>query len=427
MERKNFIIAGLSISVLFLVILLFFFGRWILNETNRWLTGDAENFASAVFNSLIESIRVPWETGDDMGLNSIIYRIKRENREIEEISVIGIDDIIIAHTNPENILSRFTLPEEAPFDLKSYGLKIIKDKVFILRPTLSTLGDTLGYVYMSLNPLSLREGKDTLRRILFLFVVALSALFLFLSAILIYISTPEEKMASVQSPKFSDFISSLIPQSGGYRPENWLLYSFFEKGEVPNIFYKIFRISPERWGVLSFQVIGGGYNWSILFPFINSYLDKFLFTEGDPFVILKGLIEEFSKISLKEGVVEGSLLFFEEKENKIKGASLGEHIFYRKKEEELLPLYEPSRFYDFSNKRGEVKYFEGPFDDSFFLITGNLYRWDKFNDIIQRIKQVRTEEDIKRIVENFRFLYEQSKMKEGVLAIFFKKTKEVEE
>jgi|GEM_PF-2694911 len=427
MERKNFIVAGLSIAVLFLVVLLFFFGKWILNETNKWLTSDAENFANAVANSLMESIKVPWETGDDMTLNSIIYRIKKENRQIEEISVIDRDNTIIGHTNPENILSKFKLPEEAPFDLKSYGLKIKNDKVFILRPVLSTLGDTLGYVYMSLIPSSLREGRDALRRILFLFVVALSALFLFLSAILIYISTPEQRKVTMPSPKFSDFISSLTPQSGGYKPENWLLYPFFEKGEIPNIFYRIFRISSERWGVLSFQVISGGYNWSILFPFINSYLDKFLFTEEDPFVILKGLVDEFSKISLTEGVVEGSLIFFEEGDKKIKGAAFGDHLLYRKKEGSLLPLYETPKFYDFSHRSAEVKYFEAPFDDSFFLVTGNFYRWEKFNDIFQKVTQVRTEEDIKKIIEDFRFLYEESKMKEGAFALFFKKTKEVEE
>jgi len=427
MERKTFIIAGISISILFLALLLFFFGKWILNETNKWLESDAENFANALANSLIESIKVPWETGDDISLNSIIYRIKRENRQIEEISVIGGDNIVIGHTDPENILSKFELPEEAPFDLKSYGLKIKNDKVFILRPALSTPGDTLGYVYISLIPSSLREGKDTLRRILFLFVVALSALFLFLSAILIYITTPEKRGIVAPSPKFSDFISSLTPQSGGYKPENWLLYPFFEKGEIPNIFYRIFRVSSEKWGVFSFQVISSGYNWSILFPFINSYIDRFLFTEEDPFVILRGLVNEFSKVSLSEGVVEGSIIFFDEEEKKIKGAAFGDHILYRKKEEALLPLYQVGRFYDFSNRSGEVKYFEAPFDDSFFLVTGNFYRWEKFNDIFQKISQVKTEEDIKKSIEDFRFIYEESKMKEGVFALFFKKTKEVEE
>ncbi|MEO0270377.1 MAG: hypothetical protein ABIM58_03280 [candidate division WOR-3 bacterium] len=426
MERKNFIITGLFISVISLVVLLYFFGRWVLNETNRWLTSDAENFSNAVFSSLVESIKIPWETGDEISLSYIVSRMKRENRDIEEISIIDRENTIIAHTNTDYILSKFKFPDEAPFDLKGVGFSIRNDKVYIFKPTLSTLGDTLGYIYFTLKPRSLREGRDSLRRILFLFVVALSALFLFLSAILVFISTPVERRKIIYEPKYSDFLSYHIPESGGYKPEGWSLYPFYEKGEIPNIFYKVFRISPERWGIFSFQIISGGYTWSILFPFINSFLDKYLFTEEDPFVVLKNLQDEFSKLMINEGIVEGSLLFFDEEKGKIRGASFGDHILYRKRESELIPIYEPAKFYDFSNRVSEVKYFETEREDFLILVTGNFYRWFRFNELIEKIKDIRDEEDIKKVIENFKFLYEESKIKEGILLLFLKKIKEVE-
>ncbi|MEN3044689.1 MAG: hypothetical protein ABDH37_05705 [Candidatus Hydrothermales bacterium] len=426
MERRNFIITGLLISVFLLVVLLYFFGRWILSETNRWLTTDAENFSNAIFTSLTESIKIPWETGDDISLNSIIYSIKKENREIEEISIIDKDFTIIAHTNPENILNKFILPEEAPFNLRSLGLTVKDNKVFIFKPSLSTLGDTLGYVYVTLTPRSLQEGKDSLRRVLFLFVVALSALFLFLSAVLLFLSTPEQRKKLIFEPSYRDFLSSHIPESGGYRPENWLLYTFFEKGEIPNIFYRVFKVSPEKWGIFSFQVISGGYTWSVLFPFINSYFDKFLFTEEDPFVIIKGLHDEFSKVMLNEGIVEGALLFFDESKKKISGASFGDHILYVKRNNEFLPVFEPARFYDFSNRRSEVRYFETDFHDLFILITGNFYRWQKYSELMFKINEIKNEDDIKIMIENLRFLYRDSKIKEGILLLFLNKIKEVE-
>ncbi len=426
MERRNFIITGLFISVISLVILLYFFGRWVLNETNRWLTSDAENFSNAVFSSLVESIKIPWETGDEISLSYIVSRMKKENRDIEEISIIDRENTIIAHTNTDYILSKFKFPDEAPFDLRGVGFSIRNDKVYIYKPTLSTLGDTLGYIYLTLRPRSLREGRDSLRRILFLFVVALSALFLFLSAILVFISTPVERRKIIFEPKYSDFLSYHIPESGGYKPEGWSLYPFYEKGEIPNIFYKVFRISPERWGIFSFQIISGGYTWSILFPFINSFLDKYLFTEEDPFVVLKNLQDEFSKLMINDGIVEGSLLFFDEEKSKIRGASFGDHILYRKRNNEILPVYEPARFYDFSIRASEVRYFEIEREDFLILVTGNFYRWFRFNELIEKIKDIRDEEDIKKVIENFKFLYEESKIKEGILLLFLKKIKEVE-
>ncbi|MEN3046552.1 MAG: hypothetical protein ABDH49_06195 [Candidatus Hydrothermales bacterium] len=426
MERRSYIITGLLISIFLLATLLYFFVRWILSETNRWLIADAENFSNAIFTSLTESIKIPWETGDDISLNSIIYSIKKENREINEISIIDRDFTIIAHTNPENILNKFVLPEEAPFNLRSLGLTIKNDKVFIFKPSFSTLGDTLGYIYVTLSPRSLKEGRDSLRRILFLFVVALSALFLFFSAVFLFLSTPEQRKKLIFEPNYKDFLSSNIPESGGYRPENWLLYSFFEKGEIPNIFYRVFRVSPERWGILSFQVISGGYTWSLLFPFINSYLDKFLFTEEDPFVIIKGLHDEFSKIMLNDGIVEGSLLFFDERKKKISGASFGDHILFVKRNNQLLPVFEPAKFYDFSNKKSEVKYFETDFQDLFVLITGNFYRWQKYNELMSKMNEVKNEDDIKLMIENLRFLYSDSKIKEGILVLFLNKIKEEE-
>ncbi len=425
MNRRRFIITGISISVVFLIILLYFFGRWILNETYSWLSKDAENFARAITNSLIESIKVPWETGDDMTMNSIIYRIKKENREIEEIALIQKDKTIIAHTNTENILTKFKLPEDAPFDLKSYEFKIKGNKVYVFKSALSTLGDTLGYVYMSMIPGSLLEGKDALRRILFLFVIALSALFLFLSAIVVFLSTPEERKVSYSPPHFSDYVSSLIPESGGYKPESWEIYEFYEKGKIPNLFYKIFRISPEKWGIMSFQVISGGYNWSILFPFINSYLDRNLFTEEDPYVILQGLTREFSKINIGEGVVEGSILFFDQGENKVKGASFGDHILFRIRNGELINVFEPGNFYDFRTKNFGLKYFEVDFEDKFLLVTGNFFRWEKFEEISKEIVNSKTREEIKKVREDFRFICEKAKLNEGILALYLRQKKEV--
>ncbi len=426
MERKNFIITGFFISVVSLVILLYLFGRWVLNETNRWLTSDAENFSYAIFSSLHESIKIPWETGDEISLSYIVSRMKKENRDIEEISIIDRENTIIAHTNTDYILNKFKFPDEAPFDLRGFGFSIRNNRVYMYKPALSTLGDTLGYIYLTLKPRSLSEGRDSLRRILFLFVVTLSALFLFLSAILVFISTPVERRKIIFEPKYSDFLSHHIPDSGGYKPEGWVLYPFYDRGKIPNIFYKVFRISPERWGILSFQIISGGYTWSILFPFINSFFDKYLFTEEDPFVILKNLQDEFSKLMINEGIVEGSLLFFDETKGKIRGASFGDHILYRRRVSEFLPIYEPVKFYDFSSKTSEVRYFESEEEDFLILVTGNFYRWFKFNELMEKIKDIKDEEDIKKIIENFKFLYEESKINEGILLLFLKKIKEVE-
>ncbi|MEO0294545.1 MAG: hypothetical protein ABIM85_00815, partial [candidate division WOR-3 bacterium] len=151
-----------------------------------------------------------------------------------------------------------------------------------------------------------------------------------------------------------------------------------------------------------------------------------LFTEEDPFVVLKNLQDEFSKLMINDGIVEGSLLFFDEEKGKIRGASFGDHILYRKRNNEILPVYEPARFYDFSIRASEVRYFEIEREDFLILVTGNFYRWFRFNELIEKIKDIRDEEDIKKVIENFKFLYEESKIKEGILLLFLKKIKEVE-
>lgn len=425
--NRRFVFIGMFFAIILIVVSLYFFSNWLFKSTELWLNEEAKNFGRVLCNSILESVKIPLEEDDDLSLNSMIFRIKEENSEIEEISIVRNSEII-AHTDPENLMKKFVLPEKAPFNLKTKTIDVKDDRVWIFKPVISDFGDTLGYIYIKLAPLSLQKGKTTLNRILWGGIMLFSALFLLFSFVLLFVYPSSETSGkSVSSPHYSDNIKDLIPESGIVQLPLWNITIWEERGEIPNIFYRVFKISPTKWGFLCFQSIGGGYIWVVYLNFVKNYLEKYIFVEDDPYVILNDIMKEVSKITCSDVILEGSIFFVNEEIKKIQGAVVGEHILFSYKDGILSPLYTASEPFDGSTGKWSIRNFESDLLDRYVMFTGNIIKSDKLKVIEEEFKKLLEEEESKdKILEELHFLYGNMKLRDGLLGLCIARKKEDE-
>lgn len=423
MKRINFLIIGVFIGVLFLIIFVYLSQKWVKREVSSFTEFQIQNSVEMLSESISEIIKICLEEENEMFLNSVIYNIKKRNPQINEISVIDKEGLIIAHTNPNYIFNVFKLPESIFSDIKTKNI-LIKDEILIYKPVLKNLKDTTAYLFLSISFSNLKEGKKGLEGIFLTSIGSFSAIIILIFIVMLIISIPEREKIKFSTPQYSEFLYQILPLSTDFYIENWDILPYYKKGMVPSIFYKIGKISSEKWFFLYFEGISGGYGWALILPLINAYISKYLFINEEPYTILKGLIEELKKLPLKEGIIEGSIFLFDENDRRIKGASIGDGILYFAEKNKFLPFYNPTLFFDYTTLRGEITSFQENFSKILIFTSGGFTRWKKSKEILEELKNCKDMENYQRILENFILLADKEKSEENKLVVLFNFKKE---